>query len=197
MNREKLRSRLKSLSQQVVENSKGQRLSELRHCFEQICDLHKETGSEKDHQEIRALRDECREAVSKASGKKERQDIETDLAVQELQAEGVAFLKSVDDFLSTPREESEIQARVGIGIEIDDALERLQLPVEGLRTELRKANGILLGHQVQFRLDDLQEKGEFEKALKVIEDFKKLVGRELGESFFSDIRDSILERQAK
>jgi len=184
-----LRSRLDTLGSDVfsrLQSDKKKRLNALKNHFSKLCELHKEYNSEAAHHEIRTARDQLKRSMNELLSRKELGKIESDIAVQELQAEAVAFVKASDLLLDRELAVQDIDRRIGVGVEINDALGRIGVSVPKLRQELQRINILLLIKKVQSRVDDYINKRKYRLALEEIDNCRIALGVSVTEEFFAD-----------
>lgn len=191
-----LKEKLKSLSKEGLKAANEASLDEVCRLYQSICDLHKEADEEQDHREIRHARDRFKKMMVSNLKESDASEIEADFAFQELQAEAVAFIRCVEEFLADSREENEIQERIGVGIEIVDALDRLGIQSENLKSELRRANARLLAVGFASRIGELMDSSNSEGALRMILEFEKIVGPSLCNEFFGETKEELEDKTA-
>ncbi|PIR21724.1 MAG: hypothetical protein COV44_11680 [Deltaproteobacteria bacterium CG11_big_fil_rev_8_21_14_0_20_45_16] len=189
-----LRSRLDTLGSDVfskLQSDKKKRLHALEKHFSKLCELHKDYNSEAAHHEIRSARDQLKRSMNELLSKKDLGKIESEIAVQELQAEAVAFVKASDLLMDRELREQDIDRRIGVGVEIDDALGRIGVSVPKLRQELQRINMLLLIKKVQNRVDDYIDERKYRLALEEIDNCRLALGAPITEEFFADLYEDL------
>lgn len=184
-----LKNKLQNLSSQVlneVRSSQSSSLQNLEEKFQEICSLHKSYDSEEAHHEIRNAREELKSEIRSKLDEEAVEDFECDIALDEIQAEAVAYVKTAKIFLEKDQNDEEIQKRIGVGIEIDDALERLGVSAPQLRSEIFEANSRLLAKRVQARVEELSDQNEFQLALDAIDECRSAIGDKLTDEIFAE-----------
>jgi len=183
----RLKSDLERIQNELFDNfrgfkGQGQAGEKVSEFYQEICELHKTYDSDIAHQEIRMAREGFKRAAEELLRAKDFESIEPDLAFSELQAEAVAFVKTNDPKHAHELEDFEIQQRIGLGLELKDAMSRLKISAPKLSKKIHEINSHLLAKKVQRRVEELMAEKNFLSAKQALDECQRAIGQKLARS---------------